>query len=127
MAQNQETALCGETTLFAVIAHPNFQQDYFQPACFSWGFVYAAAIGETVSMQADARTAFVAWAAHFGKEYSSSGEFDKKLAVWQENVASQLTSQAVTEVNGLADMTTSEFKAAYLGQVSRFNGVEMLG
>ena len=71
--------------------------------------------------QEDIRAAFSAWAAHNGKAYASQEEFANRLGVWTANVQRQLarTNAAEAAVNGLADLTTDEFRAAYLGYVPR--------
>ena len=71
--------------------------------------------------QEDMGAAFAAWAAHNGKAYASQQEFAERLGVWTANVQRQLgrTNAAEVAVNGLADLTTDEFRAAYLGYVPR--------
>ena len=71
--------------------------------------------------QEDIRAAFSAWAAHNEKAYASQQEFTERLGVWTANVQRQLgrTNAAEVAVNGLADLTTDEFRAAYLGYVPR--------
>ena len=39
--------------------------------------------------------------------------------------AAQVAGSAEVAVNGLADLTTEEFRAAYLGQVSRRTALEL--
>lgn len=76
-----------------------------------------------------ARAEFDAWAAHNGKDYSTPEEADQRFAVWAANVQRQASTLATANsaaaaevpVNGLADISLEEFKAGYLGQVSRRN------
>ena len=87
------------------------------------------------AIQEGSRAQFNAWAAHNNKEYSSAEEAERRFAVWTANVQRQASKLAAADasgaaaevsVNGLADVSLEEFKAGYLGQVSRRN-VEALG
>ena len=74
------------------------------------------------------RTGFAAWAAHNGKTYGSEQELAARLAVWTGNVQRQLAAAndaSEVAVNGLADFTREEFRAAYLGQVSKHSQAEL--
>ena len=78
--------------------------------------------------QEDVRRAFSAWAAHVGKAYASEQEFEARLQIWAANVArqaAQAANSAEVAVNGLADLTREEFRAAYLGQISRSSHAEL--
>jgi hypothetical protein len=78
--------------------------------------------------QEEVRSAFAAWAAHVGKAYASEQEFEVRLKIWAANVArqaAQAANSAEVAVNGLADLTREEFRAAYLGQISRSSGAEL--
>lgn len=80
-------------------------------------------------LQEGARAEFDAWAAHNGKDYRTPEEADSRFAVWAANVQRQASTLAAANnaaaakvpVNGLADISLEEFKAAYLGQISRSN------
>ncbi|CAL8465129.1 g4664 [Coccomyxa elongata] len=80
-------------------------------------------------LQEGARAEFNAWAAHNGKDYGTPEEADHRFAVWAANVQRQASTLAAANsaaaaevpVNGLADISLEEFKAGYLGQVSRRN------
>ncbi len=80
-------------------------------------------------LQEGARAEFDAWAAHNGKDYHTTEEADHRFTVWAANVQRQAATLAAANnaaaaeipVNGLADITLEEFKAGYLGQVSRRN------
>ncbi|KAK9917802.1 hypothetical protein WJX75_008442 [Coccomyxa subellipsoidea] len=82
-------------------------------------------------LQEGSRAQFDAWAAQNGKEYSTAEEAERRFAVWTANVQRQASKLAASSsaaelpVNGLADVSLEEFKAGYLGQVSRRN-VEVL-
>lgn len=82
-------------------------------------------------VQEGSRAQFDAWAAQNGKEYSTAEEAERRFAVWTANVQRQASKLAASNsaaelpVNGLADVSLEEFKAGYLGQVSRRN-VEVL-
>ena len=79
-------------------------------------------------MQAEPSTAFAAWAAHNGKLYAPE-ELQTRLPVFKANVARQLERLSLTdgtvEVNGLADLSTDEFRATHLGHVSRSTITEL--
>ena len=73
--------------------------------------------------QADPRSAFAAWAAHFGRSYAAeSAEFEARLGAWLHTLRHVLDAPAhagaEVPVNGFADMSDDEFRAAYLGQVT---------
>lgn len=80
-------------------------------------------------LQEGARAEFNAWAAHNGKDYGTPEETDHRFAVWAANVQRQASTLAAANnaaaaevpVNGLADISLEEFKAGYLGQISRKN------
>lgn len=80
-------------------------------------------------MQSNPSPVFAAWAAHNGRSYTAE-DFQGRLAIFTANVARQISrlglSEGVTDVNGLADISTEEFKATYLGHVAR-NVVTELG
>lgn len=82
----------------------------------------------TLCMQDDARAVFSAWATFNSKQYSSTEEADRRFSVWSANVQRQVERQGQAtagqqmEINGLADLSREEFKAAYLGHVPQSNG-----
>ena len=79
-------------------------------------------------MQAEPSTVFAAWAAHNSKAYAPE-EFQTRLPVFKANVARQLErlglKEGTAEVNGLADISSEEFKATHLGHVSRSTVTEL--
>ena len=79
-------------------------------------------------MQAEPSTVFAAWAAHNSKAYAPE-EFQTRLPVFKANLARQLErlglKEGTAEVNGLADISSEEFKATHLGHVSRSSVTEL--
>ena len=73
-------------------------------------------------MQAEPSAVFAAWAAHNSKAYAPE-EIQTRLPVFEANVARQLErlglKQGTAEVNGLADISSEEFRATHLGHVSK--------
>lgn len=80
------------------------------------------------ALQTEPSAVFAAWAAHNEKAYTLE-EFQLRLEVFSANVARQLERTGLTEgaveVNGLADISTEEFKATHLGHVSRSTVTEL--
>lgn len=75
-------------------------------------------------LQSHPLSVFAAWAAFNGKAYHASKEdLQARLPVFTANVARQISrlglSSESMEVNGLADISTEEFKATHLGHVSK--------
>ena len=73
--------------------------------------------------QAEPRSAFADWAAHFGRSYAAdSAEFEARLGAWLHTLRHVLDAPAhaaaEVPVNGFADMSDDQFRAAYLGQVT---------
>ena len=74
------------------------------------------------SRQAEPRSAFADWAAHYGRSYAAdSAEYEARLGAWLHTLRHVLESPAhaaaEVPVNGFAAMSDDEFRAAYLGQV----------
>ena len=76
----------------------------------------------SVALQSNTSSVFAAWAAFNGKAYSAE-DLQARLPIFTANVARQISRLGLysgfTEVNGLADISTKEFKATHLGHVSK--------
>lgn len=78
---------------------------------------------KSCARQAEPRSAFADWATHFGRSYAAgSAEFEARLGAWLHTLRHVLDAPAhaaaEVPVNGFADMSDDEFRAAYLGQVT---------
>ncbi len=73
-------------------------------------------------LQSNPLSVFAAWAGFNGKAYGAE-ELQARLPVFTANVARQASRLGLfsgsMEINGLADISTEEFKATHLGHVSK--------